>query len=238
MLATTLWQTPNMILGLVHSRGTPITRANSLGDSSRLATNSPAARLLPSEIVLLCAEEFAVADLRGKSDVFIAPGSQIRVDAIRLTRAMVAASLAASAQAGGIKLEVSPAHGLRLKPGKTLEQDWPIDSLEASWRLLVNVAKPRRGPAGIEACLNCLLLERSSPPEILGQTVNGLLQRGLIRESAWPRTGYNLMPQAKSLLDVYGVKHLMLEPARVHSGFWALFEGTFDTVFAPSRWRG
>jgi hypothetical protein len=227
-----------MILGLVHSRGGNITRANSPSVASRLANASKTAILLPSEIVILCAEEFAVADLRGKSDVFTAPGSQVRVDALRLTRAMIAASLAASAQAGGIKLEVSPAHGLRLKPGKTLEYDWPTGSLEASWPLLVNLAKPRRGPAGIEACLNCLLLERSSPPEILEQTVNGLLQRGLIRENAWPRSGYGLTPTTKTLLDVYGVKHLMLEPARVHIGFWALFESTFDTVFAPNRWRG
>lgn len=227
-----------MILGLVHSRGTPITRASSPSGSSRLVTSNHAASLLPSEIVLLCAEEFAIADLRGKSDVFIAPGSHVRVDAIRLTRAMVAASLAASARAGLIKLEVHPAHGLRLKPGKSLEHDWPVDALESSWPLLVNLAKPRRGPAGIEACLNCLLLKRSSPPEILEQTLNGLLQRGLIRESTWPRTGYGLTAHAKTLLDVYGVKHLMLEPARVHIGFWALFESTFDTVFAPSRWRG
>jgi hypothetical protein len=46
------------------------------------------------------------------------------------------------------------------------------------------------------------------------------------------------MPQAKTLLDVHRVKHLMLEPARVHTGFWALFENTFDTVFAHHRWRG
>ena len=227
-----------MILGLVHSRGNAITRANSPSVASRLANASKTSILLPSEIVLLCAEEFAVADIRGKSDVFTAPGSQVRVDALRLTRAMIAASLAASAQAGQIKLEVSPAHGLRLKPGKTLEHDWPIDSLEVAWPLLVNLAKPRRGPAGIEACLNCLLLERGSPPEILEQTVKTLLQRGLIRENAWPRTGYGLTPQTKTLLNVYGVKHLMLEPARVHTGFWALFESTFDTVFAPSRWRG
>jgi hypothetical protein len=231
-----------MILGLVHSRGGNITRAKSLSAATRLATASKTAILMPSEIVLLCAEEFAVADLRGKTDVFIAPGSQVRVDAIRLTRAMVAASLAASAQAGLIKLEVSAAHGLRLKPGKTLEHDWPTDwptqALEAIWPHLVNLAKPRRGPAGIEACLNCLLLERHSPPEILEQTVNGLLQRGLIRENAWPRTGYGLTAQTKTLLDVYRVKHLMLEPARVHTGFWALFEGTFDTVFAHHRWRG
>jgi hypothetical protein len=227
-----------MILGLVHSRGGNVTRAKSPSDQLRLATASKTAILMPSEIVLLCAEEFAVADLRGKTDVFTAPGSQVRVDALRLTRAMVAASLAASAQAGLIKLEVSPTHGLRLKPGKTLEHEWPINSLEAAWPLLVNLAKPRRGPAGIEACLNCLLLERSSPPEILEQTVNGLLQRGLIRENAWPRTGYGLTAQTKTLLDVYGVKHLMLEPARIHTGFWALFESTFDTVFAPSRWRG
>jgi hypothetical protein len=227
-----------MILGLVHSRGGNITRANSPSAASRLANASKTAILLPSEIVLLCAEEFAVADIRGKSDVFTAPGSQVRVDAIRLTRAMVAASLAASAQTGLIKLEVSPTHGLRLKPGKTLEHDWPVDSLEAAWPLLVNLAKPRRGPAGIEACLNCLLLERSSPPEILEQTVNTLLQRDLIRENAWPRTGYGLTAQTKTLLDVYGVKHLMLEPARAHTGFWALFESTFDTVFAHHRWRG
>jgi hypothetical protein len=231
-----------MILGLVHSRGGNITRAKSLSAATRLATASKTAILMPSEIVLLCAEEFAVADLRGKTDVFIAPGLQVRVDAIRLTRAMVAASLAASAQAGLIKLEVSAAHGLRLKPGKTLEHDWPTDwptqALEAIWPHLVNLAKPRRGPAGIEACLNCLLLERHSPPEILEQTVNGLLQRGLIRENAWPRTGYGLTAQTKTLLDVYRVKHLMLEPARVHTGFWALFEGTFDTVFAHHRWRG
>ena len=227
-----------MILGLVHSRGGPVTRANSPSAASRLATASKTTILMPSEIVLLCAEEFAVADLRGKSDVFIAPGSNVRVDALRLTRAMVAASLATSAQAGLIKLEVHPAHGLRLKPGKAPEHDWPIDSLEASWPLLVNLAKPRRGPAGIEAVLNCLLLERSSPPEILAQTVSGLLQRGLIRENTWPRHGYSLTAQAKTLLDVHGVKHLMLAPARVHTGFWALFENTFDTVFAPSRWRG
>jgi hypothetical protein len=227
-----------MILGLVHSRGGNVTRAKSPSVTSRLITASKAAILTPSEIVLLCAEEFAVADVRGKSDVFIAPGSQVRVDAIRLTRAMVGASLAASAQAGLIKLEVNPVHGLRLKPGKTLEHDWPMNALEASWPHLVNLAKPRRGPAGIEACLNCLLLERSSPPEILEQTLNGLLQRGLIRENTWPRSGHGLTAQAKTLLDVYGVKHLMLEPARVHTGFWALFESTFDTVFAPSRWRG
>jgi hypothetical protein len=227
-----------MILGLVHSRGGNVTRAKSPGDQLRPVTASKTAILMPSEIVLLCAEEFAVADVRGKSDVFTAPGSHVRVDVTRLTRAMVAASLAASAQAGLIKLEVSPAHGLRLKPGKTLEHDWPINSLEAAWPPLIDLAKPRRGPAGIEACLNCLLLERGSPPEILEQTVNGLLQRGLIRENAWPRTGYGLTTQTKTLLDVYGVKHLMLEPARVHTGFWALFESTFDTVFAPSRWRG
>ena len=231
-----------MILGLVHSRGGNLTRAKSPSAATRLADTSKTAILLPSEIVILCAEEFAVADLRGKSDVFTAPGSQVRVDALRLTRAMVAASLAASAQAGLIKLEVHPAHGLRLKAGKTLEHDWPADwptqVLEASWPHLVNLAKPRRGPAGIEACLNCLLLERSSPPEMLEQTLGSLLQRGLIRENTWPRTGYGLTAQTKTLLDVYGVKHLMLEPARVHTGFWALFEGTFDTVFAPNRWRG
>jgi hypothetical protein len=191
---------------------------------------SKTAILLPSEIVLLCAEEFAVADLRGKSDVFIAPGSQVRVDALRLTRAMVAASLAASDQTGAIKLEVHPVHGLRLKPGKPPEHDWPVDALEAAWPLLVNLAKPRRGPAGIEACLNCLLLERNSPPEILEQTVNGLLRRGLIRENTWPRNGYALMPQTKTLLDV--------PAARAHTGFWALFEASFDTVFAHHRWRG
>ena len=227
-----------MILGLVHSRGGNVTRAKSPSSVLRHDNASKTAILMPSEIVVLCAEEFAVADVRGKSDVFTAPGSQVRVDALRLTRAMIAASLAASAQAGLVKLEVSPAHGLRLKPGKTLEHDWPIDSLEASWPFLVNLAKPRRGPAGIEACLNCLLLERNSPPEMLEQTVRGLLQRGLIRENAWPRNGYALMPQAKTLLDVHAVKRLMLEPARVHTGFWALFETTFDTVFAPSRWRG
>ena len=231
-----------MILGLVHSRGGNLTRAKSPSAATRLADTSKTAILMPSEIVILCAEEFAVADLRGKSDVFTAPGSQIRVDALRLTRAMVAASLAASAQAGLIKLEVSPVHGLRLKPGKSLEHDlpadWPTLALEASWPHLVNLAKPRRGPAGIEACLNCLLLERSSPPEMLEQTLGSLLQRGLIRENTWPRTGYGLAAQTKTLLDVYGVKHLMLEPARVHTGFWALFEGTFDTVFSPSRWRG
>ena len=227
-----------MILGLVHSRGGPVARAEGPSGTSWHDTASKTAILMPSEIVLLSAEEFAVADLRGKSDVFTAPGSQVRVDALRLTRAMVAASLAASAQAGLVKLEVSPAHGLRLKPGKTLEHDWPVAALEASWPLLVNLAKPRRGPAGIEACLNCLLLERNSPPELLEQTVNGLLQRGLIRENTWPRNGYALMPQAKTLLDVHAVKRLMLEPARVHTGFWALFETTFDTVFAPSRWRG
>jgi hypothetical protein len=227
-----------MILGLVHSRGGNVTRAKSPSVALRQETASKTAILMPSEIVVLCAEEFAVADVRGKSDVFTAPGSQVRVDALRLTRAMIAASLAASAQAGLVKLEVSSAHGLRLKPGKTLEHDWPIDSLEASWPHLVNLAKPRRGPAEIEACLNCLLLERSSPPEMLEQTVNGLLQRGLIRENTWRRNGYALMPQAKSLVDVHAVKRLMLEPARLHTGFWALFENTFDTVFAPTRWRG
>lgn len=227
-----------MILGLVHSRGGNLSRAKSPSGALRRETASKTAILMPSEVVILSAEEFAVADVRGKSDVFTAPGSQVRVDALRLTRAMIAASLAASAQAGLVKLEVSPAHGLRLKPGKTLEHDWPEDALEASWPHLVNLAKPRRGLAGIEACLNCLLLERSSPPEMLEQTVLGLLQRGLIRENAWPRNGYALMPQAKTLLDVHAVKHLMLEPARVHTGFWALFEGNFDTVFAPSRWRG
>ena len=75
-----------MILGLVHSRGTPVTRANGPGAASRRATASKTAVLLPSEIVLLCAEEFAVADLRGKPDVFVAPGSNVRVDAIRLTQ--------------------------------------------------------------------------------------------------------------------------------------------------------
>jgi hypothetical protein len=246
-------------LGLINSRDVPITRTkissgpsgthNEAQADNRVGTQS--ASLLPSEIVMLSAEEFAVADLRGKTDVFIAPGSQVRVDAIRLSRAMIAASLAASAAAGLIKLEVTDTHGIQLRPAKILARkttptvvqnppnsDWPTGALEAGWPNLIALAKPHRGPAGLEACLNCLLLERGSPPEMLEQTVLGLLQRGLIRQNTWPRSGYSLLAQTKTLLDVPGVKHMMLEPARAHIGFWAAFERTFETVYATRRWRG